>query len=131
MSRERSPTVRRLENAGLLIFTAIFAFVLARNANTGGRTVPRTFLMAMDTNGFPTFHGVSLANPILRGCVFRWISIVGGEIDFSLPPKGWRLMTSAAYRTNSLATAEELNKLVLSPGAKAIKWRQQHQAGHP
>jgi hypothetical protein len=99
---------------------------IGHNQNTGASRLPTTILLNCDTNGIPYFHGVSLANPYLRRALFRVFSLCDDEV-IVLATRGW--MRNPVAKSNAWSVAEDVERLGLSPGARAIKRRNRMEAG--
>lgn len=115
--------IRLLELIALLAYTAVLWVILLGNPRPGGGYVqvgPTTHLFPLDTNGIPQIYGVSLANPHLRHAVFRVVALLEGNVELGVS-KGW--IKNPIVKSNVWNASEDINRLGLTPGARAIRER--------
>ena len=107
--------------AALVVCTAILAGILGHNASTGGSRIPTTIVLASDARGIPSFHGVPLGNAYVRNTLF----LIFRGLDYDVivtPPRGW--MSNPAVKSNVWVVSDDVNRLGLTPGDRAIRLRQ-------
>ena len=114
---------RNLQRARIVVLSlaaAVLAVLMYRDSLDTAYRVQKTITLTSDTNGIPIYHGVALQSPFLRQSLFRMFSLLDYDVELSAP-KGWT--RNPTMKSNVWSASEDLNRLGISPAARALRER--------